>query len=214
MSIHMRSQLFLVRPQLAKFGSRALSAGKKLPGQQSQMLSLRLPAARSLTRTPQIVAIGAVLSAGVAHLLQEAALCQDAQLAAAEGPSGSDDPKKKSDEVEKLIDLALANAGELTLASGLGFCSGYALKQIGKTAAVAVGIIFLMAQTAAYNGYIDIHWGKVQKDVIAKVDPNGDGKIDKDDVKLWYRKLLKVLTANLPSSAGFSSGFALGIYYS
>ncbi|RLN91513.1 hypothetical protein BBJ28_00016710 [Nothophytophthora sp. Chile5] len=220
MSIHMRSQLFLVRPQLAKFGSRALSAGKKLPGQQSQMLSLRLPA-RSLTRTPQIVAIGAVLSAGVAHLLQEAALCQDAQLAAAvsarcfcEGPSGSDDPKKKSDEVEKLIDLALANAGELTLASGLGFCSGYALKQIGKTAAVAVGIIFLMAQTAAYNGYIDIHWGKVQKDMIAKVDPNGDGKIDKDDVKLWYRKLLKVLTANLPSSAGFSSGFALGIYYS
>lgn len=77
-----------------------------------------------------------------------------------------------------------------------------------------MGIVFIMAQTAAYNGYIDIKWGKVQKDMIAKVDPNGDGKIDSEDVKLWYRKLLKIMKTNLPSSAGFSSGFALGIYYS
>jgi uncharacterized membrane protein (Fun14 family) len=130
-----------------------------------------------------------------------------------DGPSGSGDPKK-SDPVEQIIDVVLANCGELTLASGLGFCSGYALKQVGKAAAVAVGIVFIMAQTAAYNGYIDIKWGKVQKDMIAKVDPNGDGRIDKEDVKLWYRKLLKVMKTNLPSSAGFSSGFALGIYYS
>lgn len=108
----------------------------------------------------------------------------------------------------------MSHVGELTLAGGLGFCSGYALKQVGKAAAVAVGIVFLMAQTAASQGYIDINWGKVQKDVIAKVDSTGDGKITNDDIKLWYRKFMVMMRKNLPSSAGFTSGFALGIYCS
>ncbi|KAL4175580.1 hypothetical protein KRP22_000545 [Phytophthora ramorum] len=212
MSIHMRSQLFLIRPQSLKFGSRAMSAAKRLQS-RGQEVALRLPA-RSLARTPQMVVAGAMLSASVSLLLKESALCQDAALlAAAEGPSGSGGPKK-NDPVEQIIDVVLANCGELTLAGGLGFCSGYALKQVGKAAAVAVGLVFIMAQTAAYNGYIDIKWGKVQKDMIARVDPNGDGKINSQDVKLWYRKLLKIMKTNLPSSAGFSSGFALGIYYS
>ncbi|KAG2774658.1 hypothetical protein JG687_00012790 [Phytophthora cactorum] len=213
MSVLMRSQLFLIRPQSLKLGTRVMSTGKKLQ-RRSQVQALRVPA-RALPRNPQLVLAGAVLSASVSLLLKESALCQDAMLlAAAEGPSGSGDPKKKNDPVEQIIDVVLSNCGELTLAGGLGFCSGYALKQVGKAAAVAVGIVFIMAQTAAYNGYIDIKWGKVQKDMVAKVDPNGDGKIDGDDVKLWYRKLLKIMTTNLPSSAGFSSGFALGIYYS
>eukprot|EP00644_Phytophthora_capsici_P017886 jgi/Phyca11/510538/fgenesh2_kg.PHYCAscaffold_62_\ len=213
MSIHMRSQLFLTRPQSIRLGARAMSSAKKLQS-RSQAVALRLPT-RAVLRTPQIVVAGAVLSASVSLLLKESALCQDAMLfAASEGPSGSGDPKKKNDPVEHLIDVVLGNCGELTLAGGLGFCSGYALKTVGRVAAVAVGIVFIVAQTAAYNGYIDIKWGKVQKDVIAKVDPNGDGKIDSEDVKLWYRKLLKVMKTNLPSSAGFSSGFALGLYYS
>ncbi|KAK1931686.1 FUN14 domain-containing protein 1 [Phytophthora citrophthora] len=194
-----------------KLGARAMSSAKKLQN-RSQALALRLPA-RTVPRTPHIVVAGAVLSASVSLLLKESAFCQDAMLlAASEGPSGSGDPKK-NDPVEHLIDAVLGNCGELTLAGGLGFCSGYALKTVGKVAAVAVGLVFIMAQAAAYNGYIDIKWGKVQKDMIAKVDPNGDGKIDSEDVKLWYRKLLKVMKTNLPSSAGFSSGFALGIYY-
>lgn len=188
-----------------------MSTGKKL---QSQALALRVPA-RALPRHPQLVIAGAVLSASVSLLVKDSTLCQDVMLlAAAEGPSGGGVPKKNNNPVEKIIDVVLSNCGELTLAGGLGFCSGYALNQVGKAAAMAVGIVFIIAQTAAYNGYIDIKWGKVQKDMIAKVDPNGDGKIDSEDVKLWYRKLLKIMKTNLPSSAGFSSGFALGIYYS
>lgn len=99
----------------------------------------------------------------------------------------------------------------MTLAGGLGFCSGYALKQVGKAAAVAVGIVFLFAQGAASQGYININWHKVQADVIAKVDTTGDGKITNEDLKLWYEKLMVVLRKNLPSSAGFSGGFALGL---
>ncbi|KAG7399935.1 hypothetical protein PHYBOEH_007455 [Phytophthora boehmeriae] len=190
-----------------------MSTAKKLP-QRSQAVALRLPA-RSVTRTPQIVVAGAVLSTSVSLLLRDSALCQEVLMAPANGPSGGDDPKKKdTDPVERIIDTVLTNCGELTMAGGLGFCSGYAAKQVGKAAALAVGFIFIMAQAAAYNGYIDIKWNKVQKDVIAKVDPNGDGTINGEDIKLWYRKLLKIMKTNLPSSAGFSSGFALGIYYS
>ena len=132
-------------------------------------------------------------------------------------PSGSDDAPKKNedkDPMDKRIDAALGNCGELTLAGSLGFCSGYAFKLVGKAAALAVGLVFIIGQVAAYNGYIDIKWGKLQKDAIGRVDPNGDGKINAADVKLWYQRLLAILKTKLPSSVGFSSGFALGIYYS
>jgi len=130
------------------------------------------------------------------------------------GPSGSSDPakdKKQNDLVEQWIDGLLSRAGELTLAGGLGFCSGYALKQVGKVAAVTIGVVFLVAQAAASQGYIDINWNKVQKDVISKVDATGDGKITNEDIKLWYQKLMVIMRKNLPSSAGFSGGFAIGI---
>ena len=138
-------------------------------------------------------------------------------VATQNGPSDSGDGKKQKktdDSVDKKIDAVLGNCGELTLAGSLGFCSGYALKLVGKAAALAVGLVFIVGQVAAYNGYIDIKWGKLQKDAIDRVDPNGDGKIDGTDLKLWYRRLLAIMKTKLPSSVGFSSGFALGIYCS
>ncbi|CAI5720278.1 unnamed protein product [Peronospora effusa] len=214
MSIHMRSQLLLIRPQSLQLGSSAVSAGKKLQ-RRSQTLGLRVSARSPLCR-PHFIVAGVALSSSVSLLLHEAALCQGMiTLAAAEGPTGSDGPNKKNnDSVEKIIDVVLGSCGEITMAGSLGFCSGYALKQAGKAAAMAVGLIFVLAQAAAYNGYVDIKWGKVQKDMIGKVDPNGDGKFDSQDVKLWYQKLLKIIKTNLPSSMGFTSGFALGIYCS
>lgn len=58
-----------------------MSTGKKLQT-RSQAVALRLPA-RSITRSPQVVVAGAVLSASVSLLLKESALCQDAMLLAA-----------------------------------------------------------------------------------------------------------------------------------
>ncbi|CAI5733774.1 unnamed protein product [Peronospora destructor] len=214
MSIHMRPQLLFLRPQSLQLALGAVSAAKKLQ-RCSKTLGLRVPA-RSLLYRPHNIVAGVALSTSVSLLLHESALCQGTiTLAAAEGPTGNGDPNKKNDDsVEKIINVVLGSCGEVTMAGSLGFCSGYALKQAGKAAAMAVGLIFVLAQTAAYNGYVDIKWGKVQKDMIAKVDPNGDGKFDSQDVKLWYRKLLKIIKANLPSSTGFTSGFALGIYCS
>jgi uncharacterized membrane protein (Fun14 family) len=105
----------------------------------------------------------------------------------------------------------MGRCGEISLGSGLGFCSGYALKQVGKVAAVTIGTLFVLAQVAQSKGYIEIHWHKVEKDVVNAVDPDGDGKITKKDLHEWYQRLMKVLQANLPSSAGFAGGFLLGI---
>ncbi|KAI9905141.1 hypothetical protein PsorP6_013433 [Peronosclerospora sorghi] len=212
MSVHMRPRFSLLRPH-SVLELRTLATGKTLPSHSTAFLHR---SGRSLPRTQYMLVTGAVLSASISCFFKDSALCQNAKLlAAGEGASGSSSSNKKDDQpMETIIDLVLANCGELTLAGSLGFCSGYALKQVGKTAALAVGLVFIIAQTAAYYGYVDIKWGKVQKDVIAKVDPNGDGKIDSKDVKLWYQRLVKIMKLNLPSSAGFSSGFALGICYS
>ncbi|RQM20645.1 hypothetical protein B5M09_000411 [Aphanomyces astaci] len=53
---------------------------------------------------------------------------------------------------------------------------------------------------AASAGYIQIDWKKVEKDAIAAVDPNGDGKITPDDFKIWWKKFLALSKHNLPSS--------------
>jgi len=39
----------------------------------------------------------------------------------------------------------------------------------------------------------------------------GDGKLDADDAKVYWRKLKALLTTNLPNSTGFSLGFFYGI---
>lgn len=127
------------------------------------------------------------------------------------GSSGGDKAKKDDDYVDWLVEQVTSRLGDISVGTGLGFCSGYALKQVGKAAAVTVGALFVLVQVASAKGYIDVNWKKVEKDVITAVDPDGDGKITKKDLKIWFDRLLVTLKYNLPSSAGFSAGFVLGI---
>jgi hypothetical protein len=41
----------------------------------------------------------------------------------------------------------------------------------------------------------------------------GDGNIDVEDVKVWWRKVRDLLTNKLPDAAGFSLGFLCGVKY-
>jgi hypothetical protein len=43
------------------------------------------------------------------------------------------------------------------------------------------------------------------------IDQSGDGKLDYEDLKIYWQKLKVLLTTNLPSSGGFSLGFLVGI---
>uniref|UniRef100_K3WWZ6 EF-hand domain-containing protein n=1 Tax=Globisporangium ultimum (strain ATCC 200006 / CBS 805.95 / DAOM BR144) TaxID=431595 RepID=K3WWZ6_GLOUD len=210
-----RSQMLLMRPQIVKLSVRnsAASSGKKM---HTQALALRLPS-RSMAagnKTTNIAITGAALAAGVIALANEAALSQEALFNIIDGKSGSGNGgngKKDNEYVDWIIDQVAGRIGDITLGGGLGFCSGYALKQVGKVAAITIGGLFLLAQIASSKGYININWKKVEKDVITAVDPDGDGKITKNDFKIWLNQLLSMLKHNLPSSAGFTGGFVLGL---
>ncbi|DBA04142.1 TPA: hypothetical protein N0F65_004250, partial [Lagenidium giganteum] len=127
------------------------------------------------------------------------------------GSARNSDDKKDDDLVNKLIEQVTSRFGEITFGGALGFCSGYAVKQVGKIAACSIGVIFLMAQVASSQGYIDINWKKVESDVIRAVDPDGDGKLTQKDLKHFWNKFMNLVQYNLPSSSGFAGGFVIGV---
>jgi uncharacterized membrane protein (Fun14 family) len=92
-----------------------------------------------------------------------------------------------------------------------GYCSGYALKKVGKTAAVVFGLGFMSLQTLSYYGYVKVDHGQIRKDVENLLDLNQDGKVDRSDGELAYDKLMSVLQFNLPGGSGFAAGFVGGI---
>lgn len=68
-----------------------------------------------------------------------------------------------------------------------------------------------VAQALSFMGYIHVRWGKLQRDILAHLDADGDGKLTTNDFAVLWRKLLTVLRFNLPSAGGFGSGLLLGL---
>lgn len=126
---------------------------------------------------------------------------------------GGGDAGDGGDPMDAMIDKAWAVAGDLGFGGCLGAASGYALKYVGKEAAVAVGLAFAAAQALAYYGFIEIKWRNIKSKAEAAIDQNADGKFDVADIKIIWRKLLHVLSYNIPSGGSFATGFALGFYY-
>eukprot|EP01137_Pigoraptor_chileana_P010507 Opistho-2@60282 len=102
-------------------------------------------------------------------------------------------------------------ANEITLGSISGFCTGYAAKKLGKAAAFVIGLGFLGIQGAAYSGYINVNWLKVQKDLIKALDTNEDGKIDSHEMKHYMEKAVTIARYQMPTSTGFVAGLLVGI---
>ena len=73
------------------------------------------------------------------------------------------------------------------------------------------GVGFIGVQAASYYGYIEVDWLGVQKGVTDMIDINGDGKIDKEDLHLWWHGFKDFITHALPSSSGFTAGFIMGM---
>ncbi|GMH77463.1 hypothetical protein TrST_g9209 [Triparma strigata] len=126
----------------------------------------------------------------------------------ATGATGDDDD-------DELLSTILESYGpigsQVTMGTVFGYCSGYASKQIGKAIALVIGTGFMAVQAAAYSGYLDVKWNKVQEDVTKLVDADGDGKLTQKDVLVYWKKIKHVMTFNLPSSGGFGVGFLLGL---
>merc|ERR1719453_1940428 len=93
-------------------------------------------------------------------------------------------------------------ASKLGFGGVLGLTSGYALKKIGKMAAFSAGCIFILFQSAAYAGLIDIKWGDIEHKAEAALDMDGDGKLTMNDAVVVWKKYLKpMLTYHLPGGA-------------
>lgn len=76
----------------------------------------------------------------------------------------------KDDAVETALDKLKPFFAKMTFGSLVGYCSGYAMKKVGKAAAVCVGMGFMIFQGAAYTGYIDVNWSKVKESAKNKAD--------------------------------------------
>jgi uncharacterized membrane protein (Fun14 family) len=60
------------------------------------------------------------------------------------------------------LDVELA-AGTASFGTLTGFCSGVALKKIGRAAAAVTGVLFMGLTAAERSGFIEVKWEKVQQ---------------------------------------------------
>jgi uncharacterized membrane protein (Fun14 family) len=94
-------------------------------------------------------------------------------------------------------------ASQLGVGLVAGFAVGYALKKVGKLVAVAVGLVFVVVQVLAWQGFVSVNWGEVQ----ARVDP----MLEVSSLESAWRTLVDVLTYNLAFAGAFVPGLILGL---
>lgn len=47
----------------------------------------------------------------------------------------------------------------------MGYASGFCLKKVSKIIAFGVGGLFILVQAMSYNGYINVNYDGIQKDI-------------------------------------------------
>lgn len=92
-----------------------------------------------------------------------------------------------------------------------GYCSGFALKKVGKIVSVIFGLGFMSLQTLSYYGYVKVNHQQIEQDITDMFDLNKDGKFDAKDTAIAQNQLMKILQFNLPAGSGFVTGFIGGL---
>ena len=110
-------------------------------------------------------------------------------------------------------DDATLFAGTVSFGSLMGFCSGYALKKIGRMGATTAGVVFLSLTAAQRADYVSVNWKKIEADTMGNLDLNNDGKVDASDVQVAIRQLASYASdKNSALTAGsFTAGLLLGL---
>lgn len=78
--------------------------------------------------------------------------------------------ENKKDPVEAAIDKLKPMLQQLSFGGVMGYCSGMALKKVGKALAFVVGVGFVGLQLTVSAGYIDVDWGKIKDDALKPLD--------------------------------------------
>ena len=66
--------------------------------------------------------------------------------------------------VDAMLNTLMPIGGQLSFGSAAGYCAGYALRVGGRIAAVGVGSAFILVQSLAYMGYVDVDYNKAERD--------------------------------------------------
>jgi uncharacterized membrane protein (Fun14 family) len=121
------------------------------------------------------------------------------------------------------LSIALSSGIPANLSYGFvaGYASGYALKKIGRVAAIVLGTAFLGMQTLAASGYVTVDHDKIQHRLEDLMDRNKDGKVNASDLKDVVDSAKKVAGFGIieegsevglgASAAGFGTGFYGGL---
>ncbi|KAI8391306.1 FUN14 family-domain-containing protein [Radiomyces spectabilis] len=101
--------------------------------------------------------------------------------------------------------------GEVAFGMVLGLGTGYLVKKMMKMALLMLGTAFLFLQYMAYNGYITIHWHRLEGRYTRSFDVDRDGRVTQKDLHSKWRIFMNLLTHKIPFKATFLTGFYLGI---
>lgn len=102
-----------------------------------------------------------------------------------------------------LLDSLTPYLGQISFGALAGFAVGYALKKIGRAAAVVLGLLFIALQVLAYFGFVEVDWLRIRQ--------AADPLLARPGLERLWNGLLGVLTNNLPFAAAFVPGLLLGL---
>jgi uncharacterized membrane protein (Fun14 family) len=92
---------------------------------------------------------------------------------------------------------------QLSFGALAGFAAGYALKKVGKLAAIALGLLFIAVQILAYYGFVSVNWNQVQHVVDPLLEP--------ESLNEFWQALVGILTYNITFAVVFVPALIYGL---
>jgi uncharacterized membrane protein (Fun14 family) len=99
-----------------------------------------------------------------------------------------------------LVEVLTPLLTQLGVGGVAGLCVGYALKKIGKLVAITIGLAFICLELLAYYSIININYIVLQEWANGVIGQVGIAE-----------GILTIIIGNLPFTAIFLAGFALGL---
>jgi uncharacterized membrane protein (Fun14 family) len=111
---------------------------------------------------------------------------------------------------EEVLQNAGAFGAHLGFGSIAGYAAGKAMRAGTNIGLVLAGAGFITAQMLQQRGYIQVDWNKVENEVRAVLDVDGDGELTTTDASIAWDGIVDSLRVGVPGSAGFAAGALAG----
>ncbi|KAI8647101.1 FUN14 family-domain-containing protein [Parasitella parasitica] len=210
----------IVNPNVLKSCARQNTA-KALQMRQYSMLSahktvLAAPTKRVFDTNPlgasKMLALVTMTTASTSLFFKPSVQCQAA--------AGFNQPNRtfeaasyESQKIGAHGNKSIFNKGELTFGTFLGICTGFLVKKVGKIFAAFVGTGFVFLQYLSQQGYVTVHWDRLEGRYTSTLDADKDGKVSKRDLTSKWQKFVNLLTNNIQFKSTFLIGFYASIRY-